>query len=52
MLVGESVALKEIAARLGYADTSAFTKAFRRHTGESPGSFRRRWRGMTENLLA
>ncbi|MCF4164670.1 AraC family transcriptional regulator [Zavarzinia compransoris] len=34
--------LTEIAHLLGYSDQSAFTRAFRRWTGEAPGTWRRR----------
>lgn len=33
--------LDEIAGRLGYSDVANFSRAFRRWTGRSPGSFRR-----------
>ncbi len=33
--------LKEIAARVGYANQAAFSNAFRRYTGTSPGAYRR-----------
>lgn len=39
LLQSSSVSLSEIAARLGYADTATFTRAFRRWCGTSP----RRW---------
>lgn len=32
----------EVAAQLGYVSEAAFSRAFRRHAGESPRSFRRR----------
>ena len=51
MLVEGDESLKEIARRLGYSDASAFVKAFRRHGGESPNSFRKRWRGIARDLL-
>ena len=34
--------LSEIAVRLGYTDVSAFSHAFRRWFGVSPGGFRKR----------
>jgi AraC-like DNA-binding protein len=39
LLQSSSVSLSEIAAKLGYADTATFTRAFRRWCGTSP----RRW---------
>lgn len=40
-LTGTTRAVAEIAADLGYAEPSAFHRAFRKWTGESPGAFRR-----------
>jgi AraC-like DNA-binding protein len=37
--------LAEIAFRLGYSDTRAFQRAFRRWTGDTPGAFRKRGQG-------
>lgn len=37
--------LVEIALACGFADQPAFTKAFSRSTGITPGAFRARWRG-------
>lgn len=42
LLLDGTVSLKQIADRLGYSDSSAFSKAFKRHVGESPDRFRRR----------
>lgn len=39
-LADDSVAFAEIAQRLGFADTRAFYKAFRKWTGASPGHYR------------
>ncbi|WP_028849329.1 AraC family transcriptional regulator [Thermocrispum municipale] len=36
--------VEDIAARLGYADSSAFHRAFKRWTGRSPGSYRAEYR--------
>jgi AraC family transcriptional activator of pobA len=36
------LSIKEIAARLGYNDQFAFSKAFKRQRGEAPADFRRR----------
>ena len=41
-LASSRLALKEIAALLGYSDPSAFGRAFRRWTGSTPDAFRRR----------
>lgn len=36
--------VSEIAARVGYADVSHFSRVFRRETGLAPGAYRRRFR--------
>ncbi|AFK52670.1 AraC family transcriptional regulator [Tistrella mobilis] len=40
-LLVEGVAVERVAIALGYADAAAFTRAFRRWTGETPGRFAR-----------
>ncbi len=40
--------LGEIAAALGYSEASAFTRAFRRWSGETPKAWRTRHRGDGE----
>ncbi|WP_170107617.1 AraC family transcriptional regulator [Photobacterium lipolyticum] len=40
-LLNEEISIIHIAQRLGYSDPSNFTRAFKRHTGLSPSSFRR-----------
>jgi AraC-like DNA-binding protein len=35
------LSIDEVAERVGYADTSNFTRAFRRWTGKTPAVFRR-----------
>ncbi|MEQ1571267.1 MAG: AraC family transcriptional regulator [Myxococcota bacterium] len=44
--------LDEIAARSGYASTSAFTRAFRREFGVPPGAFRRAGGGRGTRVTA
>jgi AraC-like DNA-binding protein len=39
--LGERVALHDVAFRLGYAEVSAFLRAFKRWTGMTPTQFRR-----------
>lgn len=39
------LSVTEIALRLGYSDSTAFSRAFRRHSGASPRDFRRRQSG-------
>ncbi|MEO1161536.1 MAG: AraC family transcriptional regulator, partial [Pseudomonadota bacterium] len=41
MLTETSLALDDIASRTGYSDTNAFSRAFRRAIGTSPGAFRK-----------
>jgi AraC-like DNA-binding protein len=41
LLRARSLSLEEIAARLGYATSSNFLRAFRRWTGKSPAAYRR-----------
>lgn len=41
MLTETSLALDDIANRTGYSDTNAFSRAFRRVIGTSPGAFRK-----------
>lgn len=38
----------EIAERLGYTDIRSFQRGFRRQSAETPGNYRRRWRGGQE----
>lgn len=40
-LLGEGRALKHIAAEVGYSGEAALSRAFRAHTGRSPGEWRR-----------
>jgi AraC-like DNA-binding protein len=48
LLCDRKLALTEIATRLGYAEQTSFTRAFRRWTGSTPGAWRadRRGRGL------
>ena len=41
-LADANLAVFEIAFLLGYAETSPFTRAFKRWTGESPAEYRAR----------
>lgn len=41
LLTGERLRMKEIAARLGFADEYAFSAQFRKHVGLAPTAFRR-----------
>ena len=40
LLAGTDLSITEVAAALGYGDTSAFSNAFRRQTGRSPRTWR------------
>lgn len=46
-LYGSAVSIDEVAFLLGYANTPAFSRAFKQWTGVSPGIFRQRARGAT-----
>ena len=41
LLTDTSLTIGDIAERVGYADTNYFNKVFKRHTGITPGAFRR-----------
>ncbi len=42
LLLGSAVSLEDIANKLGYADMTAFARAFRRWSGSSPAEWRRK----------
>jgi len=42
LLRGSAVSLEDVANRLGYADVTAFARAFRRWSGTSPAAWRRK----------
>jgi AraC-like DNA-binding protein len=42
LLLDTSLTVEQIAVELGYAETSSFTRAFTRWTGQPPSTFRRR----------
>lgn len=44
LLAGGDGSLAAVAAEVGYDSEFAFSRAFKRHTGEAPGAFRRRSR--------
>jgi len=46
LLCDRRLALTEIATRLGYAEQTSFTRAFRRWTGSTPGAWRADRRGQ------
>lgn len=52
LLLGTNLKSYEIAQRVGFADDSYFSRAFKKHTGVRPGGFRRlwmnEWTGVTE----
>lgn len=50
MLADGDLALGQIAFRLGYSQTSAFHRAFRRQVGTTPGAFRRGAGALEEHL--
>lgn len=41
MLEETNLTIDEVAFKVGYSDTNAFNRAFKRETGESPGAFKR-----------
>ena len=43
-MLAHQMSVAEIAERLGHAEAPSFTHAFKRWTGASPGSYRRRGR--------
>jgi AraC-like DNA-binding protein len=45
LLESSEISIVEVAARLGYSDSSTFARAFRRWSGSSPALWRRRNRG-------
>jgi len=46
LLVDPSLSVDDVAVLLGYAEASAFHRAFRRWTGQTPGAFRKRHRPL------
>ncbi len=51
-LCGSRLSVADIAVSLGFEETSAFHRAFKRWTGVRPGEYRRRQAGQTEPVLA
>ncbi|MEZ4445523.1 MAG: AraC family transcriptional regulator [Polyangiaceae bacterium] len=51
-LVTSDDGLAAIAADVGFASEQAFSRAFRRHFGESPGAYRLGWRSSEAPLMA
>jgi AraC-like DNA-binding protein len=51
LLASSDVALDDIAEALGYADLPGLIRAFRRLTGETPSSYRRRRRGVASSVV-
>lgn len=41
LLADESISINRIASSVGYSDTFTFSKAFKRHFGESPSDYRK-----------
>ena len=42
MLMGSELSVSEIAARLGFDNFAYFSKLFRKHTGVSPSTYRKK----------
>lgn len=40
LLLDTSLTIQDIANKVGYSDVFTFTKAFKRHTGKSPSTYR------------
>jgi len=49
LLSDGDASIKQIAAQVGFSGTASFSAAFRRATGETPGSFRRQSAGVEGN---
>lgn len=41
MLADGAASMTEVASAVGYDTDGAFVKAFKRHTGETPGAYRK-----------
>lgn len=48
-LTGTSLSMKIITRRHGFKDSSQFSKAFKKHTGQTPGEFRVATFGLEQN---
>jgi AraC family transcriptional regulator len=42
LLLGSTLPVTQIGVRIGFRETSSFTRAYRRHAGITPSEFRRR----------
>ncbi|MBR7165275.1 MAG: helix-turn-helix transcriptional regulator [Clostridia bacterium] len=49
LLASTALAVEEVAAQIGIADTSYFSRFFKKHCGVTPVEFRRAFRRMNEN---
>jgi len=52
MLAQRSITVREVAHRVGYRQPAQFAKAFRRHLGQAPSSFRANGHGPRRRLHA
>ncbi|MEV8587663.1 AraC family transcriptional regulator [Streptomyces sp. NPDC051180] len=50
LLVGTSLSIRQVAARVGFDDPAYFCRFFRRETGRSPGNFRKHHDRRTPSL--